>query len=153
MKNFVTLGKKYNNSRKFPKNTLRASFSEESHVLVLLWGQIVNGNRRQIPTPYFLKRGNPSLLMLKTLWTENFIKCRWLMCHTIFTLVTLFTKLCYQYCIFNLKAFQQRSSRKRFEKEKQNAHFSFSVAVIGHNIHCFGRKGFRKVASFWVFLN
>ena len=63
-----------------------------------------------------------SLFMLRPLWKENFIKCRWSICHTFFILVTLFTKLAVN-IRFIIKKFKQRSCQKPFEKEKQIAYF------------------------------
>ena len=92
--------------------------------------------------------------MLKTLQKEKFFNCRWLIYHTFFILVILFRKPVVDIgIILSILAFQQRSCRKPLEKEKRILTCCFSVAVIRHNIHCFGRKKFSKDASSWVFLN
>ena len=119
---------------------------------MLQWGQKGNGNRCQIPTPTLLKTKNLSLLMLKTLWKENFIKCRWLICHTLFTLVTLIRNLAVNIG-FIIKPFSKDAAENHSRKKNRILTFSFSVVFIVHNIDCFERKGFSKDASSWVFKN
>ena len=101
---------------------------------------------------YSLKRGNPPLLILKALGKENF--SRWLICHTTFTQrkVTLFKNLADDIG-FIIKPFIKNADENHSGEKNRTLSFSFSVAAIGHNLHCFGRKGFSKDASSRVFLN
>ena len=92
--------------------------------------------------------------MLKTLQKEKFFNCRWLIYHTFFILVILFRKPVVDIgIILSYWPFSKEAVENHSKKKNGILTCCFSVAVIRHNIHCFGRKKFSKDASSWVFLN
>ena len=134
-------------AREIPKNTLRASFSEESHVLVLLWGQKSNGNKGIFPSLHSHK-----VKFLPTCTKDNFMKWQWLIRHISFTLATLFKKLAVN-IEFIIKPFSKKSVEYHSRKKNIILILSFQSAVIGYNFHCLGRNRFSKDAFFFLWIN
>ena len=106
-----------------------------------------NGNRGRFPSLCSYKGKS-----LFTYTEDNFIKCHWLISHSSFTLVMLLKKLAVNIG-FIIKPFSKKAVENHSRKKNRKLSFSFSIAVIDHDLHCFGRKGFTKDASPWVLLN